>query len=38
MPFTSEAQRRFLWAKKPEIARKFAMHSPKKKKEKKVKK
>jgi hypothetical protein len=28
MPFQSEAQRRFLWLKHPEIARKWAKESP----------
>jgi len=40
MPFVSEKQRKFLWANKPEVARKFAEHARKtlkgkKKKEKK---
>ena len=26
MPFASEKQRRYLWAKKPDVARKFAEH------------
>ena len=29
MPFRSEAQRRFLWAKHPAIAQEFASHTPK---------
>lgn len=29
MPFRSEAQRRYLWAKHPEVAREFAAHTPK---------
>jgi len=28
MPFKSEAQRKFLFAKHPEVARKFAAHTP----------
>ena len=28
MPFKSEAQRRFLWAKHPEIARRWAKEHP----------
>lgn len=31
MPFKSEAQRRYLWMKHPEIAKEFAAHTPKKK-------
>lgn len=27
MPFQSDAQRRFLYAKKPSVAKKFAAHS-----------
>ena len=27
MPFRSEKQRKYLWANKPEVARKFAEHS-----------
>jgi len=26
VPYKSEAQRRYLWAKHPEVARKFAKH------------
>lgn len=29
MPFRSESQRRFLWAKHPDIAQEFADHTPK---------
>jgi hypothetical protein len=29
MPFKSEKQRKYLFAKKPEVAKKFAAHSPK---------
>jgi hypothetical protein len=29
MPFESDAQRRYLWAKKPEVAKKFAKHTEK---------
>jgi hypothetical protein len=29
MPFKSKAQRKFLFAKKPKIAKKFAEHTPK---------
>lgn len=29
MPFQSDAQRRFLYAKHPEIAKEFAAHTPK---------
>lgn len=29
MPFQSEAQRRFLWAKHPEVAKEWAEHTPK---------
>ena len=32
MPFSSENQRRFLWAKHPDVAREFAEHTPKGKK------
>ena len=32
MPFRSEAQRRYLWANHPEVAREFAEHTPKGKK------
>jgi hypothetical protein len=28
-PFTSEKQRRFLWAKKPKVAKEFAAKTPK---------
>ena len=28
MPFKSEAQRRYLYAKKPSVAKKFAKHTP----------
>lgn len=28
MPMESEAQRRFLWAKHPKIAREFEVHTP----------
>ena len=31
MPFQSEAQRRYLWAKEPEIAERWAHEYPKKK-------
>jgi hypothetical protein len=31
MPFRSEKQRRFLWWKHPEVARKFAKHGKRKK-------
>lgn len=29
MPFVSESQRKYLYAKKPEVAKKFAQHSGK---------
>jgi len=29
MPFASESQRKYLYAKKPEVAKKFASHSGK---------
>lgn len=29
MPFRSEAQRRYLFAKHPEVAKEFAAHTPK---------
>lgn len=29
MPFKSEAQRKFLWANHPEVAKEFASHTPK---------
>lgn len=29
MPFKSQAQRRYLYAKHPEVAKKFAAHTPK---------
>lgn len=29
MPFKSEAQRRYLWAKEPEVAKEFAKETPK---------
>ena len=29
MPFKSEAQRRYLWAREPEVAEKFAKETPK---------
>ena len=29
MPFESEAQRRYLWMKHPEVAKEFASHTPK---------
>jgi len=32
MPFKSEAQRAYLWAKKPKIAKEFEKHTPKGKK------
>ena len=32
MPFESEKQRKFLYAKKPAVAKKFAAHEEKKKK------
>jgi len=32
MPFKSEAQRKFLFAKRPKIAKEFAEHTPKGKK------
>jgi len=32
MPFKSEAQRRYLWATNPKVAKKFAAHTPKGKK------
>lgn len=32
MPFKSESQRKFLFAKKPEVAKEFAEHTPKGKK------
>lgn len=32
MPFVSEAQRRFLWANHPQIAKRWAAHTPKSKK------
>lgn len=32
MPFKSEAQRKFLFAKEPEVAKEFAKHTPKGKK------
>jgi len=32
MPFKSEKQRKYLWAKKPKVAKKFARHKRKKKK------
>lgn len=32
MPFKSEAQRRYMWMKHPEIAREFEKHTPKGKK------
>lgn len=32
MPFKSEAQRKFLFSQKPEIAKEFAAHTPKGKK------
>jgi hypothetical protein len=35
MPFASEKQRKFLWAKKPEVAREFAEKEKKSKKAKK---
>lgn len=28
MPFVSEAQRRYLWMKDPEVAKEFAAHTP----------
>lgn len=34
MPFKSARQRRFLYAKKPAVAKKFAAHGKKKKKSK----
>lgn len=37
MPFRSDKQRRFLYAKEPEVAAKFEAHSPKKAKPKKRK-
>jgi hypothetical protein len=30
VPFKSEKQRRYLWANKPEVARKYAKHSKRK--------
>jgi hypothetical protein len=30
MPFASEAQRKYLYAKKPDVAKKFAIHEAKK--------
>lgn len=30
MPFQSEAQRRYLYSQKPEVAKKFAVHEGKK--------
>ena len=30
MPFKSEKQRKYLYSQKPEVAKKFAEHSPKK--------
>lgn len=39
MPFKSEAQRKYLWAKHPDVAKEFASKTPKGKKlPKKVKK
>jgi len=32
MPFKSEAQRKYLYANEPEVAKKFAKHTPKGKK------
>ena len=32
MPFKSEKQRKYLYAKKPKVAKKFAEHSKKKRK------
>lgn len=29
MPFKSEAQRRYLWAKEPKVAKEWAAHTPK---------
>ena len=29
MPFVSEAQRRYMWAQHPDIARRWAKHTPK---------
>lgn len=29
MPFKSDAQRKYLYAKHPEVAKKFARHTPK---------
>lgn len=29
MPFKSEAQRRYLWAREPKVAEKFAKETPK---------
>lgn len=29
MPFRSEAQRRYLWAEHPDVAKEFASHTPK---------
>lgn len=31
MPFKNDRQRKYLWAKKPEVAKKFSKHSKKKK-------
>ena len=38
MPFTSEKQRRYLWANEPEVARKFAREEAARTKPKKKKK
>ena len=32
MPFTSESQRKWMWANKPEMAKKWEAHTPKGKK------
>lgn len=34
MPFKSARQRKFLWARKPDIARKYAKHKKKRKRKK----
>jgi len=38
MPFKSEKQRKFLYSQKPDVAKKFEMHTPKGKKLPKKKK
>jgi hypothetical protein len=37
VPFKSERQRKFLHARKPKVAKKFASHSPKKPKQRRKK-